>query len=133
MCRVNWQRSSAASTRGESGAATPKLPPSDSSDFTLPSNRPASTPAASRPLSRHTRSPGKAVSRLSSHARSEEHTSELQSLMRISYAVFCLKKKKSTNKIKYKKKQTKHNQQPSHTIIHKSKQHKAKHKYRGTH
>src|SRR3546814_9040428 len=28
-------------------------------------------------------------------ARSEEHTSELQSLMRISYAVFCLKKKKS--------------------------------------
>src|SRR3546814_9796247 len=27
------------------------------------------------------------------HARSEEHTSELQSLMRISYAVFCLKKK----------------------------------------
>src|SRR3546814_6660300 len=32
-------------------------------------------------------------------ARSEEHTSELQSLMRISYAVFCLKKKqKTTNK-----------------------------------
>src|SRR3546814_5446205 len=28
------------------------------------------------------------------HHRSEEHTSELQSLMRISYAVFCLKKKK---------------------------------------
>src|SRR3546814_5533487 len=32
--------------------------------------------------------------RLSSRMRSEEHTSELQSLMRISYAVFCLKKKK---------------------------------------
>src|SRR3546814_2836005 len=30
--------------------------------------------------------------------RSEEHTSELQSLMRISYAVFCLKKKKQTDK-----------------------------------
>src|SRR3546814_3352089 len=30
--------------------------------------------------------------------RSEEHTSELQSLMRISYAVFCLKKKKNKNK-----------------------------------
>src|SRR3546814_4815140 len=29
-------------------------------------------------------------------SRSEEHTSELQSLMRISYAVFCLKKKKTT-------------------------------------
>src|SRR3546814_10235865 len=32
--------------------------------------------------------------------RSEEHTSELQSLMRISYAVFCLKKKKPHNTIK---------------------------------
>src|SRR3546814_3060525 len=30
------------------------------------------------------------------HPRSEEHTSELQSLMRISYAVFCLKKKTTT-------------------------------------
>src|SRR3546814_5974816 len=36
-------------------------------------------------------------------ARSEEHTSELQSLMRISYAVFCLKKKKTiTSKTQYK-------------------------------
>src|SRR3546814_2066273 len=32
------------------------------------------------------------------HSRSEEHTSELQSLMRISYAVFCLKKKKTHHK-----------------------------------
>src|SRR3546814_3124947 len=31
------------------------------------------------------------------HPRSEEHTSELQSLMRISYAVFCLKKKNNAN------------------------------------
>src|SRR3546814_3329598 len=37
---------------------------------------------------------------LRSFRRSEEHTSELQSLMRISYAVFCLKKKKTYN---YKK------------------------------
>src|SRR3546814_2084459 len=34
--------------------------------------------------------------------RSEEHTSELQSLMRISYAVFCLKKKKNKTKNKNK-------------------------------
>src|SRR3546814_5863200 len=34
----------------------------------------------------------------STAARSEEHTSELQSLMRISYAVFCLKKKKHKNR-----------------------------------
>src|SRR3546814_8805380 len=33
-------------------------------------------------------------------ARSEEHTSELQSLMRISYAVFCLKKKKKNEEHK---------------------------------
>src|SRR3546814_3988380 len=33
------------------------------------------------------------------HHRSEEHTSELQSLMRISYAVFCLKKKKRTTEM----------------------------------
>src|SRR3546814_1934496 len=36
------------------------------------------------------------VGLLGNAARSEEHTSELQSLMRISYAVFCLKKKKKT-------------------------------------
>src|SRR3546814_6323098 len=44
-------------------------------------------------------------------ARSEEHTSELQSLMRISYAVFCLKKKQkkkdNTNKLKTNKTPTK--------------------------
>src|SRR3546814_3627441 len=43
--------------------------------------------------------------------RSEEHTSELQSLMRISYAVFCLKKKKKTNtdtQIKKKKSHPNH-------------------------
>src|SRR3546814_9135669 len=34
--------------------------------------------------------------------RSEEHTSELQSLMRISYAVFCLKKKTNHNRTTYK-------------------------------
>src|SRR3546814_3091343 len=39
-------------------------------------------------LERADRNPGR--------RRSEEHTSELQSLMRISYAVFCLKKKKNT-------------------------------------
>src|SRR3546814_10515999 len=40
-------------------------------------------------------------------SRSEEHTSELQSLMRISYAVFCLKKKKTTKKTSYTNTQTK--------------------------
>src|SRR3546814_5886289 len=37
------------------------------------------------------------VAKVARPGRSEEHTSELQSLRRISYAVFCLKKKKTTN------------------------------------
>src|SRR3546814_3420033 len=40
------------------------------------------------------------VAKLLAVVRSEEHTSELQSLMRISYAVFCLTKKKITKKQK---------------------------------
>src|SRR3546814_4162484 len=47
-------------------------------------------PQSARPV-RHNRCPA-------SQPRSEEHTSELQSLMRISYAVFCLKKKKKNTK-----------------------------------
>src|SRR3546814_4432247 len=42
----------------------------------------------------------KGVTDLALANRSEEHTSELQSLMRISYAVFCLKKKKQNRKKK---------------------------------
>src|SRR3546814_7158330 len=51
---------------------------------------PAASVAADCPLLRDDRS-----------GRSEEHTSELQSLMRISYAVFCLKKKISTQTSTY--------------------------------
>src|SRR3546814_10004068 len=47
-----------------------------------------------------------------SEPRSEEHTSELQSLMRISYAVFCLKKKKQKTKTHNTQKLT----QESHNI-----------------
>src|SRR3546814_5288409 len=46
---------------------------------------------AQRPASSYNRSPASTTP----PNRSEEHTSELQSLMRISYAVFCLKKKKT--------------------------------------
>src|SRR3546814_9199653 len=45
------------------------------------------------PMDRVVSSDGSAVMVTPSAARSEEHTSELQSLMRISYAVFCLQKK----------------------------------------
>src|SRR3546814_6894620 len=47
---------------------------------------------------RQDRSAGRADDLAGPVERSEEHTSELQSLMRISYAVFCLKKKKKTAK-----------------------------------
>src|SRR3546814_4640505 len=53
--------------------------------------------------------------------RSEEHTSELQSLMRISYAVFCLKKKKHPT--------THTNTQISKTNIHSILYHTLKHKH----
>src|SRR3546814_3361348 len=52
---------------------------------------------------RRRRAPGDAALR-----RSEEHTSELQSLMRISYAVFCLKKKRSTIKKKRREQPPRH-------------------------
>src|SRR3546814_10819441 len=48
-------------------------------------------------------------------SKSEEHTSELQSLMRISYAVFCLKKKKKQHRNKKIKKETQtHNDVSEH-------------------
>src|SRR3546814_7110305 len=54
-------------------------------------------------------------------SRSEEHTSELQSLMRISYAVFCLKKKKhhikKTRLHTEQKRNTKHDAQQPHILI----------------
>src|SRR3546814_1355861 len=57
------------------GATTPSFPPSSTASTSNPATWSWST--AARPTT----------------VRSEEHTSELQSLMRISYAVFCLKKK----------------------------------------
>src|SRR3546814_9643758 len=53
-------------------------------------------------------------------SRSEEHTSELQSLMRISYAVFCLKKKNNTK--------SKPEPQYTHNTIMTTKNHTTKHK-----
>src|SRR3546814_7890230 len=53
---------------------------------------------------RRSRKRGSAMPAGTLYVRSEEHTSELQSLMRISYAVFCLKKKKkiTTHKEQYR-------------------------------
>src|SRR3546814_7604680 len=65
---------------------TPPRARSMSSSATRSLNRPRSRYAPARP---------------SASCRSEEHTSELQSLMRISYAVFCLKKKIKQQKHKH--------------------------------
>src|SRR3546814_6839611 len=57
-----------------------------------PRDTEAATQVGVKNFQRHTQ-------RIAGDGRSEEHTSELQSLMRISYAVFCLKKKKTMQKI----------------------------------
>src|SRR3546814_4826515 len=65
----------------------------------LPTTRRASSPSSM---------PATAISRgknIAASTRSEEHTSELQSLMRISYAVFCLKKKTTNTEVRYNTKQ----------------------------
>src|SRR3546814_4256727 len=62
----------------------------------------ATSPVESSPAAR--RSTRRLFTSKPTTSRSEEHTSELQSLMRISYAVFCLKKKK--NKIEKNNKRT---------------------------
>src|SRR3546814_7955943 len=59
----------------------------DGEDASAISEKPQAKPAAKQPEQPASQKP-----------RSEEHTSELQSLMRISYAVFCLKKKQRTKR-----------------------------------
>src|SRR3546814_9697714 len=77
------------------------------------------TAATSTARSWHSRAKAASARRPKTSRRSEEHTSELQSLMRISYAVFCLKKKKhthttSTHIPKILKQQTQDTQQHTH-------------------
>src|SRR3546814_8393805 len=59
-----------------------------------PAARACGTGCRTRKAGRRPGTPAPARSPAAGRGRSEEHTSELQSLMRISYAVFCLKKKK---------------------------------------
>src|SRR3546814_6509728 len=66
-------------------AAQHGRPRREAEPFSRPALRRPAAACRHRPRARHA-------------SRSEEHTSELQSLMRISYAVFCLKKKKNTKK-----------------------------------
>src|SRR3546814_6476725 len=66
---------------------------------TLQRTRPLPASSAQALASRLASDHASQARQIAPSGRSEEHTSELQSLMRISYAVFCLKKKKPTKDI----------------------------------
>src|SRR3546814_10794885 len=84
---AHWRPGPASSAPGTPAHSPPAAPPGGAGRRYA-----ASLPTPARPPEAHTPStdPHQA-------GRSEEHTSELQSLMRNSYAVFCLKKKRQTN------------------------------------
>src|SRR3546814_9981799 len=69
-----------------------RIPLRERADRRRPGPVPAGVPDAARAAVRHDGLP-RVLRRPADERRSEEHTSELQSLMRISYAVFCLKTK----------------------------------------
>src|SRR3546814_6913055 len=88
------------------GDAKPVADEPESADRTEDEDR---TKQRQRPLCappqrhrRHQREPFDEQQRAADEQRSEEHTSELQSLMRISYAAFCLKKKNTQKHVRYK-------------------------------
>src|SRR3546814_4258563 len=81
------------STGGANGGCTA---PGASSSACTASSPPS---ASSMPTSTYATPASSSARRTNSPRRSEEHTSELQSLMRISYAVFCLKKTKRKHKV----------------------------------
>src|SRR3546814_7664763 len=86
--------------------------------FRSPARHRPSPPAGRHgPASRCRRAP-------STRRRSEEHTSELQSLMRISYAVFCLKKKKPKKTRKKNKTYTYKLVIKRHTVYYKNNHHR---------
>src|SRR3546814_5558924 len=74
--------------------------PDTTSPDPAPDTTTPDTTSPARSMARSNRSSASSLPSKAGHqppSRSEEHTSELQSLMRISYAVFCLKKKKNKN------------------------------------
>src|SRR3546814_1111649 len=97
------------------------MPPRrDSASVEMPmeASRIAAQPAGGSRSPTNAQAPRATSSGASPRARSEEHTSELQSLMRNSYAVFCLKKNKLTKP---------HNHHPD-TTTYQIKQHRSCHK-----
>src|SRR3546814_7203176 len=103
---LNWEvmaPATAASKSASSNTMKGALPPSSSDRrFTVSAQSAIRRlPTAVEPVNDNLRTIGFLQSSAPTAGRSEEHTSELQSLMRTSYAVFCLQKKKknTTDKI----------------------------------
>src|SRR3546814_3480879 len=95
------EETSSNSVRAEPVEA-PSLPSTQSEEKDSPSTSSGQTEEKARKPAPTERASDPAI-------RSEEHTSELQSLMRISYAVFCLKKKKTTPHISHPQHLIRHN------------------------
>src|SRR3546814_10452496 len=92
-------RLSSQSVRSSQNSFTRAKKPEDSGEVSRPSPAASNSRSSSRCFLVRLTGVSMATSTyMSPSARSEEHTSELQSLMRISYAVFCLKKKTYTEK-----------------------------------
>src|SRR3546814_7015021 len=87
---VTWQQPPPRVGKARSTTARARCPPPPASRAASPRHLASLTARAPTPKS--------CSARRTRAARSEEHTSELQSLMRISYAVFCLKKKNTNDK-----------------------------------
>src|SRR3546814_6938587 len=96
-----------------------RLPPRSTRTDTLFPHTTLFRSSMRRELICHPGTPGKAVRAVAvevSLSRSEEHTSELQSLMRISYAVFCLKNKNYILKL-YRNRTQPHKHNHTHELI----------------
>src|SRR3546814_1100860 len=89
-------RSRRSGSRGRSSARRrhPPMPASRCPCFRAAARRRGTKSRGPSPWSVHDPPASRERNDIGCRGRSEEHTSELQSLMRISYAVFCLKKKK---------------------------------------
>src|SRR3546814_1215868 len=83
--------------------------------------------SAAMALSTCGQSVGASFAAAAASGRSEEHTSELQSLMRTSYAVFCLKKKKPQPNAQYIKRSLLHNIHTTNTSDRNNRMHDVKH------
>src|SRR3546814_3879738 len=108
VAQTRYRRLQHCSTAPRVGHIAHPRPPATRTGSAVPAPAPEPPWRSDSGFTCHPSLPGAIAHRSRPTGRSEEHTSELQSLMRISYAVFCLKKKTTyykrgpTNHIKHK-------------------------------